>query len=104
LTSGAEYKRNVGQVEVYAGGDASYRSGFYAAVNLDPFSRVAGYALLGLHAGVRQPDGRWDVSVWVRNLTDKNYYNTKAVVSTYGTVMAALGDPRTFGLTLRGKI
>ena len=104
LTGSAEYVQHAGSVDLYGGGDASYRSGFYAAVNDDPFSRVGGYALFGLHAGIRQPDGRWDLSFWVRNLTDKHYYNTKAVSSTYGLVFAALGDPRLFGFTLRGRI
>jgi iron complex outermembrane receptor protein len=44
------------------------------------------------------------VSGWVRNLTNTNYFNTKAVSSSYGVVFATLGEPRTFGVTLRGKI
>ena len=95
---------SAGPVERYLGGDASYRTGFYAAVNLDPYSHVGGYGLIGLHAGVRRPDARWDVSVWVRNLLDTDYYNTKAVSSTFGVVYGALGEPRTFGITLRGRI
>jgi iron complex outermembrane receptor protein len=104
FTGGAEYVRHAGSLDAYGGGDASYRSGYYAAVNLDPFSFVPGYSLFGLHAGLRRPDGRWDVSVWVRNLADKNYFNTKALNTQYGIVNAALGEPRTFGVTLRGKI
>ncbi|HEX7872352.1 MAG TPA: TonB-dependent receptor [Sphingobium sp.] len=103
VTSAAEYVRNIGSVAVYGGGDVSYRSGFFAAVNLDPFSYVDGYTLLGLHAGVRHPEGKWDISAFVRNLTDKNYYNTKSVNSTYGTILAALGEPRIIGATLKTK-
>jgi iron complex outermembrane receptor protein len=104
LTGTAEYTRSVGSVDVFAGGDASYRSGYYAAVNLDPFSYVPGYSLFGIHAGIRQPDSRWDVSLWVRNLANKNYFNTKAINAQIGVINAALGEPRTFGLTLRGRI
>jgi iron complex outermembrane recepter protein len=103
VTGASEYVRKVGSVAVYAGGDVSYRSGFYAAVNLDPFSYVPGYALIGLHAGVRDPGGRWDLSAFVRNLTDQNYYNTKSVSSAYGVVAAALGDPRFFGAILKTR-
>ena len=99
----AEYTHPLGNQELYIGGDVGYRSGFYAAVNLDPFSRVDGYTLVGLHAGIRDADGRWEASVWVRNLLDQNYYNTKAVSATYGVVTAALGEPRLFGVTLKGK-
>ncbi len=103
LTGSGEYVRHAGPIDLYGGSDASYRSGFYAAVNLDPFSWVPGVTLFGLHAGIRQPEGRWDASVWVRNLTDKNVFNTKAVSSQFGVVLAALGEPRTFGFTLRGR-
>lgn len=104
LTSSAEYVARGDSVDAYIGADASYRSSFYAAVNLDPFSKVDGYALAGAHAGVRKPDGRWDVSVWVRNLFDKDFYNTRSVNAQFGLVFAALGEPRTIGLTLRGKL
>jgi iron complex outermembrane receptor protein len=103
LSGSAEYVDHAGSVDVYLGTDASYRSSFIAAVNLDPLTLVPGYGLLGLHAGVRDPNGRWDLSLWARNVTDTNYYNTKAVSATYGTVLAALGEPRTFGITLRAK-
>jgi iron complex outermembrane recepter protein len=89
-------------VDVYVGADWSYRSSFYAAVNLDPFSQVHGYQLLGLHAGVREAR-RWDVSVWMRNVFDENYFNTISVNATYGITLASLGDPRTFGATVRGE-
>jgi iron complex outermembrane receptor protein len=104
LTGSAEYVRPAGALEVYGGGDVSYRSGFYAAVNLDPFSRVPGYALVGLHGGLRRADGRWDLSLWVRNLFDKDYFNTKAISAQYGVIYAALGEPRLFGVTLKGRI
>jgi len=103
FTGTAEYVHRLDRAELYVGGDASYRSSYFAAINLDPFSKVAGYGLLGAHLGVRQADGRWDVSAWVRNLTDKDYFNTKSVSTTYGVVLASLGEPRTYGLTLRTK-
>ena len=103
LSGSAEYVRHAGRVDVYLGTDASYRSSFTASVNLDPLTRVAGYGLLGLHAGIRDRDGKWDVSVWARNVTDTDYFNTKAISANYGTVLGSLGEPRTFGLTLRAR-
>jgi len=104
FTGNAEYVHSAGSSEIYFGGDVSYRSEFYAAVNLDPFSLVPGYTLAGLHGGVRAADGRWDVSLWVRNLFDQDYYNTRSISSQYGVVLAGLGDPRLFGITLKGRI
>ncbi|MFZ2998295.1 TonB-dependent receptor [Sphingobium sp.] len=105
LGSTVEYVHSAGNgLDVYVGGDGSYRSSYYATVNLDPFSRVPGFALFGTHAGVRRQDGKWDLSFWVRNLFDKNYYNTISVNSTYGVALASIGEPRLYGLTLRGKL
>ncbi len=67
-TANAEYAYSFDKTELYLGGDVSYRSGFYAAVNLDPFSWVKEYTLVGLHAGVRDPGGKWDLTLWARNL------------------------------------
>jgi iron complex outermembrane receptor protein len=105
MGSTAEYsipvaKTGAGNIDAYLGGDWSYRSSFKAAVNLDPYSKVPAYQLWGAHAGVRA-NSRWDISLWVRNLLDKRYYNTASISSQYGVVLAALGEPRTFGGTLR---
>jgi iron complex outermembrane receptor protein len=103
-TGNVEYTRGLGSVDAYVGGDVSYRSGFYAAVNLDPFSYVPGYTLVGLHGGVRAPDDRWEASLWVRNLFNKDYYNTLSVSASNGIVQGALGEPRMYGLTLKGRL
>ena len=105
MGAAAEYsapviKNKGGNVDAYLGGDWSFRSSFKAAVNLDPYSNIPAYQLWGAHAGVRAA-ARWDVSFWVRNLTDKHYYNTASISSQYGVVLAALGEPRTFGGTVR---
>lgn len=103
LSGTVEYVRPIGDNELYVGGDAGYKSSFFAAVNLDPFSLVPAYTVFGAHAGIRQGDGRWDVSAWVRNLTDKTYFNTVSLNATYGVSLAALGEPRVFGLTVRSR-
>ena len=105
LGSSAEYaisvaKKGSEDIDSYVGADWTYRSSFRAAVNLDPFSRVPAYQLWGAHAGVRY-NSHWDVSLWARNLLDKHYYNTASVSPQYGVVLAALGEPRTFGGTVR---
>jgi iron complex outermembrane receptor protein len=105
IGAAAEYaapvaKNHDGPIDAYVGGDWSFRSSFKAAVNLDPLSNIPAYQLWGAHLGLRN-NSRWDLSLWARNLFDKHYYNTASVSSTYGVVLAALGEPRTFGGTLR---
>src|SRR5262245_17456726 len=102
IGSALEYSIPVGRaLSLYVGGDYSYRSHYYAAVNLDPFSKVDGYHLFAAHAGLSRDDDSWDVSVWVRNAFDAEYFNTVSLNATNGITLAAIGDPRTLGLTGR---
>ncbi|MFV3517355.1 hypothetical protein ACNJD8_22350, partial [Mycobacterium tuberculosis] len=60
-----------------------------------------GYGIVNARVGVRLGDGgRYDLSLWARNLFDKDYFQTLNVVN-YGLVTAILGDPRTYGATLK---
>ena len=50
------------------------------------------------------PDARWSVSLWVRNFTDKVYYEGGGPVSKYNTDIVRVGlvtDPRTYGVSAR---
>ncbi|KQM19006.1 TonB-dependent receptor [Novosphingobium sp. Leaf2] len=85
----------------YVGGDVAYRSSFYSTVNDDPYAKAPAYTLVGARVGVRADKGNWDVSVWAANLLNEKYWNTLAVSSTVGIVQGVLGDPRTYGVTLR---
>ncbi len=101
---GADAAQPVGDGrEVYGHADWSHRSSFYTAVGDSRFSRVAGYGLLNLRAGLRAGDQRWDVSVWARNVLDKDYFQTLSPANT-GLVLGITGDPRTLGATFRTKI
>jgi iron complex outermembrane receptor protein len=100
----ARYEAPVSETLVgYVAGDASYRSKFYSAVNDDPFSEIKGYALFGAQLGLRAARGTWDVSLWGRNLLNKNYLVTSTVNATWGITQVGLGDPRTYGITLKNR-
>ncbi|ODS94073.1 MAG: TonB-dependent receptor [Erythrobacter sp. SCN 62-14] len=89
-----------GSVELYSRTDFSHRSSFFTAVTNSRFSKVPGYGLLNARVGIRREDGRWDLSVWARNLTDQDFFETLGV-GNFGLVTAILGPPRTVGATLR---
>jgi iron complex outermembrane recepter protein len=102
---GGEFKQGVtlfdAPSEAYLGFDYSYRSsvnngGASAATRLEPLHLVN--ARLGLRAGNR----RMDVSLWVKNLFDKQYFSDIAAgAGNTGLLTGQLGDERTYGLTLR---
>ena len=90
-----------GSAEGYLHGDWSYRSSYYTVASNSRYGLVPGYGLVNARAGVRLgEDGRYDLSVWARNLFDKRYFQTLNVIN-YGLVSAILGDPGTYGATLK---
>ena len=102
---GGEVKQPVtvfdAQSEAYLGFDYSYRSevnngGYSAATLLEPLH------LVNARLGVRAANRRIDASLWVKNLFDKQYLSDVAVgTGNTGLLTAQLGDPRTYGVTLR---
>ena len=98
---GGDVTQAIGGAEAYLHGDWSYRSSYYTVASNSRYGLVPGYGLVNARAGIRLgPDGRYDLSVWARNLFDKDYFQTLNVVN-YGLVSAILGDPGTYGATLK---
>jgi iron complex outermembrane receptor protein len=100
---GGDVAQPVGSVEVYAHADFSHRSGYYTAASNSRYSLVPGYGLLNARIGVRSGNGVVDVSIWARNLLNKDYFQTLTPANT-GLVTGLVGDPRTFGVTVRTKL
>ncbi len=90
------------EAEVYAGSDYSYRSATNSTASLSRYSDIPAYALVNLRFGIRADDGRYDIQFWGRNVANSTYYLSLAANNT-GAVTATLGEPRTYGLTLRTK-
>jgi iron complex outermembrane receptor protein len=85
---------------LYEHGDYAHRSSFYTSATDSIYSLIPAYDLLNARVGVRSEDGRWDVSVWAKNLTNEDYYVSLSAANT-GLISGLLGDPRTFGGTVR---
>ena len=106
---GGEYSQNLGplgldDVVAFVGADESYRSSYFSNTSLSIYSRIAGYDLTNLRAGVRSADGHWDFEVWVRNAFDRNYKIFQVpLIFNSGALSSMVGDPRTFGVTLAGR-
>ena len=62
---------------------------------------VDAYSLFNARVGFRTPNG-WAITVWSRNLLDKNYFELlTAVAGNTGLIVGQPGDPRTVGVTVR---
>ena len=87
--------------EVFVALDSYYRSGFSSSPSPSQFLNVDGYALVNARLGFRA-DANWSGFVWSRNLTDKDYFEQLLPgAGNAGHYAAVLGDPRTWGATVR---
>jgi iron complex outermembrane receptor protein len=98
-----EYSWNLDSgIQPYVTAGYSYRSEAEGTLDNSDLSKIDGYGLLNLSAGLRTDvgDGQLDASVWVRNATDTDYY-LAVFASTNGAYTASVGQPRTAGVSLR---
>jgi iron complex outermembrane recepter protein len=89
------------QGEYFVALDSFTRSEFSSSPSPSRFLNVDGYTLLNARAGFRSNDN-WSAFVWARNLTDKEYFEQLLPgAGNAGHYAAVLGDPRTWGATVR---
>jgi iron complex outermembrane recepter protein len=91
-------------LQFHANVNEKYSSSYNTGSDLDPRKVQGAYGLLNARLGVGAPDGKWTVEIWGNNLTDKLFYQVAFDAPfQYDQIDAFLGDPRTFGITLRTK-
>jgi hypothetical protein len=97
-TADVIYKWDVGNNLIgFVGSTGRYQTSTNAAFGEHPTFAIDGFGTLDLRAGIESPAGRWRVSVWGRNVTDKYYWNN--AVRASDTVVRYAGDPATFGIS-----
>ena len=104
---------------VYA--DIRYTSEYNTGSDLDIEKTQNAFALVNARVGLHGADDTWGVELWAQNLLDKNFKQVAfdAPLQGSGTTRgvqqgfysratqlygAFLGEPRTFGVTLRGRL
>jgi outer membrane receptor protein involved in Fe transport len=126
LTSSAAWTPPIGgsglRGLVYA--DVRYMSKYNTGSDLDIEKNQKGFAVVNARVGLRGPDESWGLEVWAQNLFDKNFeqvaFDAPLQSVPSGTTQrgveagfypratqlygAFLGEPRTFGVTLRGRL
>ena len=81
--------------------DAYYRSSFSSSASPSQFLNIDGYALVNGRVGFRASNGI-SILVWGRNLLNKNYFEQLLpAAGNAGQYAAVLGDPGTYGTTIR---
>jgi len=81
--------------------DSYYRSSFSSSPSPSAYLNIDGYVLLNARLGFQTPQGI-AFFVWSRNLLNKDYFEQLLpAAGNAGHYAAVLGDPRTYGITLR---
>jgi iron complex outermembrane receptor protein len=87
--------------QYFVGIDGAYRSSFSSSPTYSRYLVVPGYPLVNARIGFRAASG-WTLSVWSRNLLNKDYYELlTAAPGNTGLYVGQPGDARTAGVTLR---
>jgi outer membrane receptor protein involved in Fe transport len=101
--------------------DARHTSAYNTGSDLDIEKDQKAFTVVNGRVGLRGPDETWSVEVWAQNLFNTKYKQvafdaplqgsgtTRGVEAGFYPVAtqlygAFLGEPRTFGMTLRGKL
>ena len=99
-----EYTRGLSRNLRGSGGiEYNFRSSSYYNGDDSSYSLIDGYGLVNLHFGLGSTSGRWQASLWARNLLNQEYFTSLSVGGVFGAgyVAGVVGDPRTYGATLR---
>ena len=82
---------------------ASYQSKYYTDPTNSPVGLNNGYWLMDASLTYEEPQGRWKVAAWAKNLTD-TLYRLSAVPSSGYFTQLYFANPRTFGVDLTVKL
>ena len=89
----------MGGFRPYLQGDFKYVDEHFLEPNNRLILKEDGYFLLNGRLSIRQENGNWDASLWVRNLTNEQYLSSgQDIISALGFAHRIQGQPRTYGI------
>lgn len=81
----------------------TYRSATNLLNPISAYGYQGAYGLTNGGIGLHGTDGRYSLLFWARNIFDKRYAVGIGAANSVSPFVKVLGDPRTFGATLKGK-
>lgn len=105
INGGFDYAQPIGsRLEAYFDAAAAYRSQANLNSSLSVYGIQPAYTLVNGSLGLRGKDGRWDVSLWVKNLLDAEYFTDNGAASGTAAFTFTADDRRSFGIALRTRL
>jgi iron complex outermembrane receptor protein len=98
------YQQPIGNLMGRANLGAKYSSSYNTGSDLAPVKAQQGYVVTNGRVSLGSADDRWAVELWAQNMLDQKYYQVAYDAPFQaGSFDAFLGQPRTYGVTLRAK-
>jgi iron complex outermembrane receptor protein len=89
------------EAKFFLGIDSYFRSRFSSSPSPSKYLNIDGYGIVNGRVGFRAVNGL-SAFVWARNLLNKDYFEQLLpAAGNAGQYAAVIGDPRTYGVTLR---
>jgi iron complex outermembrane receptor protein len=88
-------------LELFLRGEHNFMSSRFLDADLDPNLKQGSTHLVNLRGGFRAENDAWEVTGWVRNLTDEEWNVVGFDVPTINGFAGVNGPPRQYGLTVR---
>jgi len=83
--------------------EGSYRSGFSSSPSPSKYLNISDYGILNSRIGFRVSNGL-SLFLWGRNILNQNYFEQLLpAAGNAGHYAGVLGDPRTYGITIRNS-
>lgn len=109
FSASAQYYHSVGKIgsalaDAYAGGSYNYNTRQNTSANNSVYGWVPAYGTLNVNFGLRDHQGRWDISGFINNATDERRINQViqgSGASSNGAWYAYVTQPRNFGFIAR---
>ncbi|OYW50006.1 MAG: TonB-dependent receptor [Novosphingobium sp. 28-62-57] len=96
------FDSDMGKLSIHP--DIAYQSSqFFEVLNVPRLEQPA-YAIVGGHIDWESADGRFNASVWGKNLTDKFYFTSRVdLLAGFGFDYNHIGNPRMYGVSVGVK-
>ena len=79
----------------------TYRSATNLLSPVSAYGRQSAYGLTNAGIGIHGADNVWSALVWGKNLTNRQYFVGVGAAGPVTPFMGVLGDPRTYGITIK---
>ena len=98
VSAGFNYRRPVGDMgSLLLNASYSWQDDYFTGASNSPDFLIDSYGLVNASVGFETNDGRWRISLWGNNLSDKEYV---LIRGTSGAIGEYYGAPLTYGATL----